>query len=271
MTEPHIREYLPGDLPRLGELWRDSFEDPQSLVDAIFRCLPDMGTALVATEGGRTVGMVCVLVGMELADCERKPPSCGYIWGLAVERDCRSRGLGGALARAAVAKARERGAELICTLPAEPSLYDWYRQRLGLECALYRRRYQAESAALEPVTGLSAAEYMLWRERMLAGKPHLRLSNPTLEFTRLFCESMGGGLYACGSGICAAYVEDGMTMVQELVATDPAEASAIAASVGAALGTEGAVYYLPARSGEWYIAADPGSIPPDCVWNLSFD
>ena len=45
----------------------------------------------------------------------------------------------------------------------------------------------------------------------------------------------------------------------------------IAASVGAFLGAKTAVWFEPAREGEAYIAALPGSIPADCVWNLSFD
>lgn len=271
MTEPLIREYRPGDVPRLRELWRGAFGRPDSLTDALFRLLPDMGTALVAAEGERLIGAVCVIVGLELADCGRKPPVCGYICGLAVAEDRRGHGVGSALARAAALKAREREAGLICALPTQPSLYRWCEERLGIERALFRQRREVASAPVEPVMRLSSTEYMLWRESMLRGRARLRPSNPTLEFARLCCEGMGGGLFACGSGICAAGVSGSVAVLRELVSMDGSACGDIAASVGALLGAERAVYCLPAADGEPYIAATPGTVPSDCVWDLSFD
>ena len=52
---------------------------------------------------------------------------------------------------------------------------------------------------------------------------------------------------------------------------DGTDAADIAASIGAWLGTKLAVYYLPAPDGEPYLAAIPGEIPSDCVWNITFD
>ena len=59
--------------------------------------------------------------------------------------------------------------------------------------------------------------------------------------------------------------------VTEIMSTIPEDHELIAASVGHALGAKEAVYYLPSSSGEPYMAALPGSIPADCVWNISFD
>ena len=88
---------------------------------------------------------------------------------------------------------------------------------------------------------------------------------------RRFCQSLGGGLYACSSGICAAYREGETCVIKELITNQPEDAALIAASVGAELKAKVAVWYLPAREGEAYLAAKPGSIPADCVWNLTFD
>ncbi len=92
-----------------------------------------------------------------------------------------------------------------------------------------------------------------------------------MEFTRRFCKFFGGGLYACGSGICTAEMDGDVCVIKELITNTPADCVTIAASVGKYLGAMKTVYYLPAREGESYIAAQPGSIPADCVWNLSFD
>ena len=92
-----------------------------------------------------------------------------------------------------------------------------------------------------------------------------------MEFMRRFCKYFGGGLHACGSGICAAELDGDECVVKELVTNTPEDADRIAASVGALLGAKRCTYYLPAKEGDPYIAAPPGTVPPDCVWNLSFD
>ena len=96
-------------------------------------------------------------------------------------------------------------------------------------------------------------------------------SPATLEFQRRFCQFFGGGLYACAGGICTAEKDGELCLIKELIAPDPDACAAIAASVGHMLGAKLSVYYLPDREGEAYIAAQPGRIPADCVWNLSFD
>jgi hypothetical protein len=60
-------------------------------------------------------------------------------------------------------------------------------------------------------------------------------------------------------------------IIKELITPAPEECVPIAASVGKLLNAKKTVYYLPSREGASYIAAQPGSIPADCVWNLSFD
>ena len=272
MPEPTIREYALKDIPAMKKLWREVFGDPQTLIDDFFSRLPDMGTAVVAELEGGVFGAAYVIVGQELIEPGKlKRPVCGYIYAVAVESEHRRLGLGAALCRAAEKKARERGAGIVCTLPAEPSLYGWYKTLLGFEPVLYRQRHEIACEAIEPAMKLSSTEYMLWRENMLRDKTHLHPSNYTLDFARCFYEDLGGGLFACGSGICAAYTEGGTAFIKELITETAADCGLIAASVGALLGADRAVFYLPADKGDTYIAAAPGSIPAGCVWNLSFD
>ena len=218
------------------------------------------------------MGAAYAVTGLELADAGGKPPVCGYLYAVAVAEEYRRLGLGRALSQAAAERAEARGARLLCTLPAEPSLYGWYERILGLTCALRRERRPVAPAPGEPCMKLSTTEYLLWRENLLRGRPHMRLSAPAMEFQRLLCESCGGGFYACGSGVAAAYWEDGRLLIRALLAPEE-EREAVAAALGAALGAEQVLLFSPARPGEGepYIAARPGSLPPDCVWNLSFD
>lgn len=271
MSNAVIREYRGGDVPEMSALWQAVFGDSEELVDSFLRLLPGMGTAAVAEVNGKIAGAAYAVTGMELVSAGGKAQTCGYIYAVAVAPEFRGSGIGRTLTERSAELARARGTEVICTLPAEESLYAWYKTILGTECALHRQRFETESADIVSVQSLSASEYSQCREALLKDRCHLRLAHTTMEFQRRFCGELGGGLYACGGGICSAYIEDGAAVIKELIAPDGADTAVIAASIGAKLGTERAVYYLPAPDGEPYLAAEPGSIPPDCVWNITFD
>ena len=141
MTDMIVREYRPEDIPALSALWARVFGDSVALIGDFFRLLPDMGTGLAAEADGEIAGAAYIITGMELADCGNRPPVCGYIYAVAVEERFRGLGLGGRLTLAAAEKGRERGASIICTLPAESALYNWYEKLLGVQCALYPVSY----------------------------------------------------------------------------------------------------------------------------------
>lgn len=270
MTDLIIREVRPADLPALSALWKQAFGDSEALIADFFRLLPQMGAGLVALADGEAVGAAYALTGMELTGGQAAPKTCGYLYAIAVEEACRSQGLGRALTLAAAEKARARGAELICTLPAEASLYPWYEDILGVKAVLFRSERRIKSEPLLPCRSLDADEYLLRREALLSGRPHLRLSPACLAFQRRLCLEYGGGFYEAGGGLAAAYREGNTGMIRELLCP-PGEEPELAASIGAALGTDEVLLYTPSREGLPYIAAEPESIPADCVWNLSFD
>ena len=271
MTDYIIRRYREEDIPALSLLWQKTFGDSETLISDFFRILPDMGAGLAAVMEEKIVGGAYVITGMELTGGEHVPTPGAYIYAVAVEESCRGLGIGSALTRAAGEEGRRRGAKFICTLPASEGLYDWYRELLGVEPVLYRRTFQSSCAPETPTMPVSVTEYMLWREKLLSGKPHLHLSYPALEFQYRLCSAYGGGFFAVDSGICAAYLEGDTAVIRELLLMDGSGTVSAAASVGAALGARGFVLYSPALLGEPYLAAQPGAIPPDCVWNLSFD
>ncbi len=215
MSDAVIREYRGGDIPEMSALWQAVFGDSEGLVNSFLQLLPDMGTAAVAEVNGKIAGAAYAVTGMELVSASGKVQTCGYIYAVAVAPEFRGSGIGRTLTERSAELARDRGAEIICTLPAEKSLYAWYKTILGTECALHRRRLEAESAAAAPpVQSLSSSEYGQRREALLSDRCRMRPSHTTLEFQRRFCEELVGGLYACGGGICAAYLEDGAAVIK---------------------------------------------------------
>lgn len=270
MTDQIIREIFPTDVPALSALWQQVFGDSKALIADFFRLLPQMGAGVAALAEGKPVGAAYALTGMELTGGQAVPKTCGYLYAIAVEESCRGWGLGRALTLAAAEKARALGAELICTLPAEASLYSWYKDILGVKAALFRLERRIKSKPLLPCRSIGADEYLLQREALLSGRLHLRLSSACLAFQHCLCLEYGGGFYEVGGGLAAAYREGNTGMIRELLCP-PGREPESAASVGAALGTEQVLLYTPSHEGLPYIAAEAESLPANCVWNLSFD
>ena len=264
MTE--IREIRPEDRAALVALWHQVFGDPVSFVEEFFRILPEIGSGVAAVENGVPVGAAYMITALELCEGERCR-RCGYLYAVAVDPAARDRGLGGKLSQAAAELGRERGAELICTLPAEPGLYPWYEKLLGVRCALCRQRRVLESRPGPAPQPLGAAEYARRREALLRGRPHLRLSEAAMRLEEANCRASGGFLCAGGDGIAAVYVNGDTAEIRELLGAPPEAA----ASLGAALGAKRVRLWMPAASGEPYLAFAPADLPENTVWNLAFD
>ena len=265
-----LREYSRGDIPALCALWESVFGDKAELIQEFFRLLPDMGFCAVAELDGEIVGMASVLTALALVRPGGEDARCGYVYAVATAPLFRGRGLGAALTEKVCELAKAAGASLLCTLPAEDSLYPWYEKIMGVRCALYRQSFETAPVAGQPVRRLSAGEYLERREALLAGKTHLRVSSAVIEFAEQFYSVYGGGLFLCGDSLCAAYGDKNCIYIKELISPDGRNEAA-AAALGAFLGADRIVYSLPSESGDKYISALPGAVPSDCVWNLSFD
>ena len=255
------------DHPALAALWQKTFGDPPELVAAFFRLLPELGFGVTALLDGRPVGAAYGITAFTLRGRGR----CCYLYAVAVEPACRGGGIGAALCRAVMEEGRRRGCSLPCTQPAEESLYGWYRRILDLEGVIFRRFFRVKAAALLPVLPLDAERYAARRRELLAALPGavLDAAPAALRFEEALCRSCGGGLYAVGPGLAAAYPEDGVCQVRELLL--PGKEADAAASLAACLGLPQAVYALPAESGEPYIALPEADAAGISLWNLSFD
>ncbi|MBO6041142.1 MAG: GNAT family N-acetyltransferase [Oscillospiraceae bacterium] len=262
-----VREIRPEDSAALIDLWRRVFGDPEELAASFLRLLPEMGGGVAAFADGEPAGAAYIVTGLKVGD-----KRAAYLYAVAVSPPFRGMGLGERLSVSAAVLGRRLGADFVCTLPAQPGLYDWYEKRIGTRCALYRRSEVIDAHEGPALIPLSPAAYNERREELLAGLPHLSLSEAAITYESINCRCFGGGLYAVGGGIAAAYVEDGRAVLREVLCSDPAGRPALAAAAASALGCAQALLYSPGGHGdEPYLAAEPGALGTDCVWNLAFD
>ena len=214
--------------------------------------LPEMGTGVTEEENGALLGAAYLVDGFTLVAPDAAPEKCGYLYAVAVEEHARGKGIGARLSQAAAKIGRTRGAELICTLPAEPSLYHWYASVLSLHEVTHRALYS--SPEIPRAGSLSAEEYGRRREELLAGCCHVRLSSAAIRFQEKLCLCYGGGFYAAGDGIFCACREGEGWRIPELLG--PGE------NLPAWDG-------LRAEEGPYLCSDLP--FPDGCIWNLSFD
>ena len=262
-----IREIRTEDHRELIALWHRVFEDPEALAEQFLRLLPEMGSGAAAFADGRLAGAAYIVTGLTVGE-----KRAAYVYAVAVYPEYRGIGLGMALTRKAAALGLARGADFVCTLPASTSLYGWYEELIGTRCALWRKEETLPSRPGPMVKILSAEEYNVRREELLAGKEHMTLSPAAARYEAINCRCFGGDFYAVGDGIAAAYREEDLAVVREVLCPDVHDRRLCAAAVGDAMGCARVKLYTPGKKGDLpYLAAQPCALPEDCVWNLAFD
>ena len=135
---------------------------------------------------------------------------------------------------------------------------------------MYRGEERVQSSPGPEARPLSPEAYGLRREELLRGRAHVTVGPAALRYEKENCRCFGGDLYALGDAIAAASVDEGETCIRELLAPEGEDLKALAAALGAHLGTERVLLLSPAGEGEPYLAADC-PLPAGLVWNLTLD
>ena len=247
-----IRESAPCDNAQLVTLWHDVFGDPHALIEGFLSLLPSMGIGCVADQSGKILGAAYLIHGFTLSCPGSESQRCGYLYAVAVAGEARGYGLGTAVSRGAAESGRQHGAELLCTLPAEESLYRWYGDILSLRFRSVRTAYTCKE--LPSVAPLSPEEYLRIRETLLQGLPHVIPNPAVMAFQEQLCKAYGGGLYCFDGGILCACQEGDHYAVSELLLSSPAQAIP--------------EIFVPRTSS--YLCSDL-PFPDGLIWNLTLD
>lgn len=219
-----IRWGGPADLGAVNALWEQVFGDKPAVQVGIIAAFGGMERVLLLLEDGVVRAMTC-LPFITLRNSRGMGERAAYLYALATHPEARGRGLGARLVRRGEELLRAQGCAAVVLVPAEPSLFDYYRP-LGYTPAFFHRRLLWEGAVKVPLAegGLSPIgpeEYGLLREGWLTGRPHVEYPPAMTALQGFVSRVSGGGLYRLelphGAGCAAVEGRDGPVWVKELL------------------------------------------------------
>ena len=222
MPDVHIRRTAAADLPALTRLWQTAFGDPPELIGAFYdRFPPETSTWVVEADGN--VATAAHLLDGRLHTSDGRTLPCAYVYAVSTDPAQQGHGYASALMQRFAADADASGCVLY-TLPAEASLYAWYRSVMGTTQTARGERLhitrEPDMQRLPDVQRVSAQEYAALREQALQGSAHVELSAALLAFQADLCDMCGGALVRIAGG-CAAVERDGdLLLVKELLGAD---------------------------------------------------
>ena len=273
-----LHQARPEELPQAEALWTQVFDDGPALQRA-FYALTRLPGPLVLTEDGQVQAMLA-LPEVTLTFPDGWRVKGGYVYALATRPEARGWGYAGQLLNYACEVLRNRRADCILTVPAQPSLFAFFAKH-GFASAFYQRRVEARPVPA-PAAPLAGEEYDALREKLLAGAAHVSQGPGQMEFQRQLCPAPGSGLYrlelAHGPGCAAVERWPGRPVVKELLChpLDEAQGAAAAAALCAApaqVRLPGGPEDTPFGAIRWLYAAPPSrwQRSPRGYLGLAFD
>ena len=206
MPDARIRRAAAADLPVLTQLWQTAFGDPPELIGAFYHRFPPQAAAWVVEMNG-TVVTAAHLLGGRLHTADGTALPCAYVYAVSTDPAQQGHGYASALMRRFAAEADANGCVLY-TLPAEASLYAWYRSVMGTTQTARGARLRiarAPDMQCPPVIErVSAQEYAALREQALRGRAHVELSAALLRSVRRRAGAHRQRVCRCGAGRGAA-------------------------------------------------------------------
>lgn len=219
-----IRLSTPADIPTLRQLWELAFGDSGPYVDNFFDNYyrPER---MIVLEEGHVVRAMTAWFDTTFVLPGQGQYRAAYLYAVATHPGCRGRGLAGKLLAWADEYFRSLDIPAVTTVPAEPSLHNFFAASGFRECFCHDELTAAPHtvhSAPFVLEALSPQRYGELRETLLMDCPHISFPTDALTYQDGCCRISGGGLYAadtpCGTAVlCAEGMADGTLLLKELL------------------------------------------------------
>ena len=193
-----VRPSVPEDIPAQRELWKLAFGDSDQYIDNFYNTYYRPDRVVVLEEDGVVQSMTAwfdtafVLPG-------QGEYRAAYLYAVATHPDCRGRGLAGKLLSGADEYFRSLAIPAVTTVPAEPSLHNFFGANGFRECfRILGGSLWQEEIPLPPPNLLrpaSTEEYGQVRETLLRDIPHIAYPEDALTYQAGCCALGDGGLF----------------------------------------------------------------------------
>lgn len=224
------RPSVPADIPAQRQLWKLAFGDDDAYVDNFYSSYYRPDRVLVLEEDGQVRSMTAWF------DTTFVVPGKGayraaYLYAVATHPDCRGRGLAGKLLSDADAYFQSLGIPAVTTVPAQPSLHNFFGANGFGECFRhFEGALSPDALPTAPAHLLSPAtpeEYAAAREALLASMPHIAFPEDALRYQAGCCALGGGGLFCADTSagavcLCAEGAGHGTVILKELLGSPAA-------------------------------------------------
>lgn len=230
-----VRPSVPEDVPAQRELWKLAFGDSDAYLDNFYHGCYRPERVVVLEEDGAVRSMTAWFDTL-FAVPGQGEYRAAYLYAVATHPACRGRGLAGRLLAGSDEYFRSLGIPAVTTVPAEPSLHDFFGANGFRECFTYSRAAPLPAEKLISPFGLEpvdARRYGELREAVLRDIPHIAYPPDALRYQEGCCRLSGGGLYLAETArgvalLCAEGMEDGRMLVKELAACPEAREQVLA-------------------------------------------
>ena len=220
MQTETLRLSRPEDIPALRELWYLAFGDDGAYVDNFFKTYYRPERMLVLEAEGAVRAMTAWF-DTGFAVPGRGEYRSAYLYAVATHPQWRGRGLSGRLLAWADGYFKSLGIPSVTTVPAEPSLHNFFAANGFRECfALNQWTLDyipaVQPAGPNPLRPASPEEYGAVREKLLASVPHIVYPADALAYQAGCCALSGGGLFVGETErgpLCACAEGDGAGLV----------------------------------------------------------